>query len=146
MRAQLRLLKLEASPGQVLRSFYVCSACRHEVRSAPLLAQPVRRNASNSSITEGLRRKIWGTDNPPGLKDPYGGPGALGKLLGKSSQQPPEDGYVTSEDNYALEDDQLDFAGASYEPASHIKDIQTKAGHLGKWFDYPPTEADLFAP
>ena len=23
-------------------------------------------------LTEKLRRKIWGTDNPPGLEDPYG--------------------------------------------------------------------------
>jgi hypothetical protein len=25
-------------------------------------------------FTEKVRRKLWGTDNPPGLKDPYGGP------------------------------------------------------------------------
>lgn len=56
---------------------YVCASCRHQAlcqrTSKP--QQPFRRNASSGlPWTERVRRKIWGTDNPPGLKDPYGGP------------------------------------------------------------------------
>ena len=38
----------------------------------------IRHNSSGSiPFTEKVRRKLWGTDNPPGLKDPYGGGSVL---------------------------------------------------------------------
>ena len=51
---------------------YVCSSCRHQAQSLQL--QTIRNASSGLPFTERLRRKIWGTDSPPGLKDPYGGP------------------------------------------------------------------------
>ena len=35
----------------------------------------MRYASSGLPLTERLRRRIWGTENPPGLKDPFGGPG-----------------------------------------------------------------------
>lgn len=58
---------------------YVCKNCQKRAQELGLLAKPQQRYVSNQNLpfTEKLRRKIWGTDNPPGLKDPYGGPSFL---------------------------------------------------------------------
>jgi hypothetical protein len=47
---------------------YLCSACRHRAfnTSSPLPA------GAKVPFTEKVRQRIWGTENPPGLKDPYG--------------------------------------------------------------------------
>merc|ERR1712225_226795 len=52
-------------------STYLCSACKY---NASPFSTSALRAASNGKVplTEKLRRKIWGTDNPPGLEDPYG--------------------------------------------------------------------------
>ena len=50
---------------------YVCRRCRQHLHKAPKLNPQQTRHAS-TEWTEKLRRKIWGTDNPPGLADPYG--------------------------------------------------------------------------
>ncbi len=55
---------------------YICASCRHQALRQRISHMPSTRNASSGlPWTERVRRKIWGTDNPPGLKDPYGGPG-----------------------------------------------------------------------
>jgi len=53
-------------------SSFLCSAC---LRRAPF-STSTRCLAAPGKLprTERLRRKIWGTDEPPGLEDPYGGP------------------------------------------------------------------------
>ena len=60
------------------RTKYVCLQCRHRTEletSRPLVPLVPRRYTSNSgrktSVTERLRRKIWGTQDPPGQADPY---------------------------------------------------------------------------
>jgi hypothetical protein len=54
---------------------YICASCRHQAlrQHSPQL-QWMRNASSGLPFTERLRRKMWGTDNPPGMKDPYGGP------------------------------------------------------------------------
>jgi len=76
------------------RSSYICLQCRRRTdlnllaSTIPSLPSIGRRNASTSRdktpYTEKLRRKIWGTDNPPGQADPYGN----ASLLDRSKQQP----------------------------------------------------------
>jgi hypothetical protein len=53
-------------------SSFLCSAC---LRRAPF-STSIRCFAEPGKVprTERLRRRIWGTDEPPGLEDPYGGP------------------------------------------------------------------------
>jgi hypothetical protein len=53
-------------------SSFLCSAC---LRRAPF-STSIRCFAEPDKVprTERLRRRIWGTDEPPGLEDPYGGP------------------------------------------------------------------------
>ena len=65
---------------------YTCAACRIHTSS-------FSTRASSQAVldTEKWRKKIWGTDKPPGAKDPYGGPSAAemyaaerqGKKIGK---------------------------------------------------------------
>ncbi|OQE07306.1 hypothetical protein PENVUL_c014G06956 [Penicillium vulpinum] len=67
MRPSMRLPLREAN--------FICSSCR--IGATPRISPigQVRRYASDSSpgILERTRRKIWGTDTPPGLADPYSG-------------------------------------------------------------------------
>lgn len=74
MAASKRLVRAVGALSKPTSTPYVCAACRslHPSQSS----QQVRHD-SNIPFTEKLRRKIWGTDNPPGLKDPYGGPSFL---------------------------------------------------------------------
>ena len=54
---------------------YVCASCRHQtLRQHILPTQSIRNASSGLPFTERLRRAMWGTDNPPGMKDPYGSP------------------------------------------------------------------------
>lgn len=52
----------------------------------------MRHASSGLPLTERLRRRIWGTDSPPGLEDPYGGPRYLEKrrLERQGGDQPEE--------------------------------------------------------
>ncbi|KAJ5561208.1 hypothetical protein N7535_009405 [Penicillium sp. DV-2018c] len=66
MRPSMRLPLREAK--------FICSSCRIQAtpRISPL--SEVRRYASDSpGLLERTRRKLWGTDQPPGPKDPYSG-------------------------------------------------------------------------
>ncbi|OJJ42971.1 hypothetical protein ASPZODRAFT_75413 [Penicilliopsis zonata CBS 506.65] len=162
MRPSVRLLTPEASSRQVSRLLYLCSTCRQQVsrpaRSVVTLAQPFgRRHASSDSsssssattpLTEKVRRKIWGTDNPPGLKDPYGGDGAISRALGGSTN---ENNLAESTGQQELEtvtgEDPLAAAASSsgYVPAMTWEGLPT-IGHLGRWSDLPPSQADAYSP
>ncbi|EIT79620.1 hypothetical protein AO1008_04648 [Aspergillus oryzae 100-8] len=147
MRPSLRLLNLEVSSLQGSRTLYVCSVCRQEARPRPLVARQFLRNASNATpITERVRRKIWGTDNPPGLKDPYGGEGVLERKFKKDQparqEEEPENLAQTSEQTQVENEAELASAEA-YEPATTWEGLQ-RVGHLGRWSDLPPSDADAY--
>jgi hypothetical protein len=63
-------------------SYYLCSVCKHQTTS--FSTSPLR--TAKVPFTESLRKKIWGTDKPPGLEDPYGGKSVFGQS-GKGSQR-----------------------------------------------------------
>ncbi|KAH8432595.1 mitochondrial 54S ribosomal mL50 protein [Aspergillus melleus] len=142
MRASLRLLNLEVPSLQGSRTRYVCSVCRHEALPRPLVARQFLRNASsyNTPLTERVRRKLWGTDNPPGLKDPYGGEGVLERKF-KKSQPEGQNDSVAETNPQASEAVEDAAAGDAYEPATTWEGIP-HIGHLGEWTDLPPSEAD----
>ncbi|KAH2194374.1 hypothetical protein EMGR_005980 [Emarellia grisea] len=115
-----------------------------DVRPRPVLVRQFLRNASNATpLTERVRRKIWGTDNPPGLKDPYGGEGVLERKWKKQPEQQEEEPSRGSTE--ALETQSEDVISNTYEPATTWESLP-RVGHLGKWSDLPPTEADVFNP
>jgi hypothetical protein len=128
-----------------------------------------RRYASNSNLpfTEKIRRKIWGTDNPPGLADPYGGPSFLERRRMEREQREkgeqraqalPEEEAETQEYlepqremtqqrpnivDREFEDD--DFGHQEYEPAQ-TWDGLPHIGHRGNWKDIPPKPEDEYQP
>ncbi|KAI9715162.1 MAG: hypothetical protein M1812_006141 [Candelaria pacifica] len=79
-----RIIRFERSLDQLLdlavssrSSPSVCLTCRRRTLStsprATFSTSRTQRDSEDNkpSYTERLRRKIWGTDNPPGQKDPY---------------------------------------------------------------------------
>ncbi|KAL6234667.1 hypothetical protein BDW75DRAFT_240883 [Aspergillus navahoensis] len=157
MRSSLRLLNLEAAtPLQGSRTRYVCSTCRQEARPRPFVARQFLRHASddNTPITERVRRKLWGTDNPPGLKDPYGGEGVFEKKFKRAGQAlkqqepegdqrtPAEDQAAAAEDT-ALADVTEDVPSREYVPATTWEGLD-RIGHLGRWNDLPPKTEDAY--
>lgn len=145
MRPSLRLLKLEASSLQGPRSLYVCTVCQHEARPRPLIARQFLRNASSNTtpVTERVRRKIWGTDNPPGLKDPYGGEGVFEKKFRKNQPQPEEEGQAAEVASHEHANAEEVATDDTYEPATTWEGL-TRVGHLGEWSNYGPSEADTY--
>ncbi|KAL2012742.1 hypothetical protein VTN00DRAFT_267 [Thermoascus crustaceus] len=147
MRPPARLLSpLEASSLQVSKSLYVCSTCRQEFLPRSSSSLQFRRNASsgNTPFTEKVRRKIWGTDNPPGLKDPYGGEGVIEKSLRKRREAKGEIEESAPEPaaEEAAVEEEISPAG-DYKPAETWDELE-QVGHLGRWHDFPPTEADEY--
>lgn len=151
MRPSLRLLNLEVTPLQGSGTRYVCSGCRQEARPRPLVTRQFLRNASGGStpLTERMRRKLWGTDNPPGLEDPYGGEGVVGKQLFKKGQaekqgeQPGQGAPAETKPAAAEEGAADDAVSGDYEPATTWAGLE-RVGHLGRWSDLPPSEVDTF--
>lgn len=146
---------------------YVCSSCRSILPSTS--RQQIRQN-SDIPFTEKVRRKIWGTDNPPGLKDPYGGPSFLERKLAErraqqqqqQGQQPaaaepaasrlrPTEPTNSAQSNLELrsrfesEDQVYPDDDLEYEPATTWNDLGW-LGHRGEYENMEPTEADEYAP
>jgi len=72
---QARVIAGHASLSVIPRTRFICLQCRLQ---SSMLAREERLTRNNhsaqrhaSSQTQWLRKKIWGTDNPPGQKDPY---------------------------------------------------------------------------
>ncbi|TVY48575.1 hypothetical protein LOCC1_G002648 [Lachnellula occidentalis] len=92
---------------------YLCSICKHQ---APAFSTSSLRPSLDT--TEKIRRKVWGTDEPPGLEDPYGGlskfakkpkPTSPPRQMTAAPQLPPD--YVPSSTW-----DGLESVGEIYEP------------------------------
>lgn len=89
MVSSKRLISAAGTFAKSSSTPYVCASCRGRAVITPPSQQQICHN-SDLPFTEKLRRKIWGTDNPPGLKDPYGGPSFLERRLAqrRQGQQP----------------------------------------------------------
>ena len=84
---------LESSYRPSPRSLFVCLSCRTRLATAPqrfaLSTSASRRAQSGGKVpfTEKIRRRIWGTESPPGQEDPYGGLSALDQTKRKKTEQ-----------------------------------------------------------
>ena len=131
----------------------------------------VRAASSDSSLSERLRRKLWGTNNPPGAEDPYVVPGNLERMQMPKQDKPNEHELpVLEHGNPAGDDSRLlpevvegiqdrqyqadrweyprqgDLAeNAGYVPAESWDGLK-RVGNTGRWQDQPPTETDDFRP
>lgn len=82
------LLRARATPN--ISTPYLCLACKSRISSFSTTAL----SRKNVSFTEKLRQKIWGTENPPGLADPYGNRSRFVKtkhVAKKQENQEPEE-------------------------------------------------------
>lgn len=148
------LAPLEAASTQGPGALYVCSTCRRQFRPQcfRLANQQFTRHQSNKGdipFTEKIRRKIWGTDNPPGLKDPYGGESQFERMWrerkerkeGKPKRQQPEE-KPEPESQLFLKEKK---PPKEYEPATTWDGLD-HVGTLGlNWEETPATEQDEFA-
>lgn len=87
-RLHTRNTKMRPSMRVPLREAkFICSGCRpvSTPRISPL--GQFRQYASDSpGFLERTRRKLWGTDSPPGQADPYSG----SQIMPQSDMSPPE--------------------------------------------------------
>jgi hypothetical protein len=160
MRPSVRLLKPLEAPSlrNSKNALYVCSNCRYDASLLPSQHNhQSRRYASgsgNTPFTEKIRRRIWGTDNPPGLEDPYGGEGVIASEWAKRKSQymgeekrglqQKEGEQQVPEEEYEPEDAD-DLIPADFTPATTAHDLP-RMGHLSQWNDFSPTEGDIYQP
>ncbi|KAL2047690.1 hypothetical protein N7G274_000732 [Stereocaulon virgatum] len=92
------------------RPSYVCLQCRlvssqavHKSNPSSIYL-PSRRHASGFINTEKWRKKIWGSENPPGQEDPYGAPGVLDQRAEERVVVEPESAKQVDTDEEELDD------------------------------------------
>lgn len=119
---------------------FICLQCRHRSalaaqRGALPTSIPIslQRHASSASqfdsLTRKIRRKIWGTDNPPGQEDPYGGPSQFELVESKVKKDP-----VAAAEKAPGEDvDPSDTAAINYVPATTWDGLDQIGGATGWW-------------
>lgn len=100
---------------------YLCSACNHQASSFSTSAS--RSADKKLPFTERIRQKIWGTDQPPGLEDPYGDASVFDQTKKRAAVEKKESAESAAEP--ALPDD--------YEPAS-TWDGLLRVGGYGHWW------------
>ncbi|RQM04578.1 hypothetical protein DH86_00004218 [Scytalidium sp. 3C] len=97
--------------------------CR--LQTAPFSTSP-SRTADKLPFTEKVRRRIWGTDKPPGQADPYGG----GSVFDRSKPQY-ENEVQEREERQASRTVPTDLSG--YEPAANWDGLEMVGG-WGNWW------------
>jgi len=86
------------------RPAYICRRCWRQTLDTAFKPNPslqasliTRRCASSSSLPDRLRKRIWGTDKPPGAEDPYGPPGAFELKRKERETEDRDEGTVQAE-------------------------------------------------
>ncbi len=110
------------------RSNYTCLQCQLRAYRAtqktkpPFRLPPTRRHASGIN-TEKWRKKIWGSETPPGQEDPYGSPSVLEQrrkeLQLDVQEKEPHDVERRTEAPAVIEDGVEDYVDTEgYKPAT----------------------------
>jgi hypothetical protein len=106
-------------------------ACKHQTTAFSTSNLRPAPSDDKAPFTEKVRRRIWGTDNPPGLADPYGDASVFDKTKQLQREQQ-EDGRSqepqepTKEVQGSAPDDTVNTAG--YEPAASWTELQWVGG------------------
>lgn len=124
LEGSVDLLRARA-PTQTSRP-YLCTSCKH--RSAPFSTSTLR--AAKLPFTENLRRKIWGTDNPPGQADPYGRASAFDQTKKRAKET---ERRGARQEAAAAGKGEEGMGEASYEPATTWDDLETVGGFEQWW-------------
>lgn len=104
---------------------YLCRACKQRSTSSfSTSALRAARPSEASSFTEKIRRKIWGSDNPPGQADPYGDASVLDQTKKRTNE------VETGERRAATAPDLGD-----YEPSDTWEGLERVGGYGNWWRD-----------
>jgi hypothetical protein len=105
---------------------YLCSACKYQ---ASFSTSAVRAADTKTPFTEKIRQRIWGTDQPPGLEDPYGDKSVFDKTKKRAQEQKVE------EREEELKEERKAAAPnmSTYEPAETWDGLE-KVGGFGHWW------------
>jgi hypothetical protein len=106
---------------------YLCSTCKHQAAAFSNSSIRPARNNRKLPWTEKVRQRIWGTDKPPGLKDPYGGKSILEDMKEQAKAEEAEQ----REDQLQTAKPRPDLS--IYEPASTWDGLE-KVGGFGNWW------------
>lgn len=122
-----RVARLERSIDLLRpRPIYTASTCPFHCSARASLSTTSRSQAAKP-FTEKIRSKIWGTDSPPGLADPYGDASVFDKSkeapAGEVVEEPHTSGYTKEE---------YDAMMALYEPATTSEGLE-QVGGKGGW-------------
>ncbi|KFY00554.1 hypothetical protein V490_01282 [Pseudogymnoascus sp. VKM F-3557] len=122
-----RVIRADRAIGRILATpsstQFTCAACRQH-------AAPFSTRASLKAVDmEKWRKKLWGTDKPPGAADPYGGPGAAeiyeAERKAKKQAETGVEGSSTSPTE--------DWDMSAYEPADNWAGLE-EVGGRGVWW------------
>ncbi|RDL42062.1 uncharacterized protein BP5553_02041 [Venustampulla echinocandica] len=106
---------------------FLCHVCRVQATSFSTSTVQSYPETGKVPLSERVRRRIWGTDQPPGQEDPYGGPGILDQVKAQNKakklaeQKPP----ATSAISATVPED--------YEPATTWEGLE-RVGGYGNWW------------
>jgi hypothetical protein len=98
--------------------------CKHQATFSTSSIRAVRTNGK-IPFTEKIRQRIWGTDTPPGLEDPYGDKSVFDKTKERAKEEEAEEREVQKK---AAQPDL-----STYEPASTWDGLE-KVGGFGGWW------------
>ena len=106
---------------------YLCLTCKHQITSFSTSTRKAAPSNEKAPFTEKVRQRIWGTDKPPGLEDPYGDTSIFDKTKEQAREAreqelegPPKRVEESATDN--IEDVE------GYEPATSWADLQWVGG------------------
>lgn len=143
VRTEKSLDLLSTSYQPRTRPLFVCPSCRTRLSSPSqrfaLSTTAVRRAESDSKVpfTEKIRRRIWGTESPPGQEDPYGDLSALDQTKRKR-QNAVEKEEVVKQRSAVVEPDT-----SGYVPATTWDGLE-QVGSLGGWEEEAWDEGERF--
>ncbi|EKD15950.1 uncharacterized protein L3040_003192 [Drepanopeziza brunnea f. sp. 'multigermtubi'] len=129
------LLRTRATANLSPSSTYLCAACRNH--AAPFSTSMSRTARDKIPMSEKLRRRIWGTDSPPGLKDPYGDQSVFDQTKQREREQEIEDAKEERATQLAAIEAQrrqretvADLDTSGYEPATTWDGLEEVGGPL----------------
>ena len=129
MKQTLRQVRFSGS-AQSRPSPFVCLRCRSR-RLPPLQPLVIQRYASddNKSNLSSVRKKIWGTEHPPGQRDPYE------QLTAeqRAEQEQEMEAEREMEAKKQAEAEVVAEAEAEYEPATTWDGLERIGGPTGWW-------------
>ena len=140
---------------QAAPPIYICSQCRFQASRRRLQTRALSSTSSHAQkpgltnrLTQSLRKRIWGTDTPPGPKDPYRKEGKASQIVTEprepsrapdrvlargqeDAREPVEEDQGQAQAKGA--DEQVNVDTSNYVPAANWDGLIAIGGPTGWW-------------